>query len=157
MGKKIFLAAPFKSLVDKETSILETNMKKRLIDLINYLEDLGYEVHNAHKRELWGKEFMTPEQCTKIDYDEIESCDIFIAFPGLPASPGTHIEIGWASAFNKKMILLLFEDLENYAYLVRGLHTVSDVNYIVYSEEDSYMDRLDALIKEIENNEVQSL
>ncbi|MCR6109972.1 nucleoside 2-deoxyribosyltransferase [Bacillus sp. A301a_S52] len=157
MGKKVFLAAPFKSLVDKNTSELEKNMKKRLVELISFLENSGYEVHNAHKRELWGKEFMTPEQCTKIDYEEIASCDIFIAFPGLPASPGTHVEIGWASAFNKKMILLLLEDLENYAYLVRGLHTVSDVDYIVYSEEDSYMPRLDTLLKEIENNEVQSL
>ncbi|UTR14032.1 DUF4406 domain-containing protein [Salipaludibacillus sp. LMS25] len=157
MGKKIFLAAPFKSLVDKKTSVLEDDMKKRLIELITYLENSGYEVHNAHKRELWGKEFMTPEQCTKIDYEEIASCDIFIAFPGLPASPGTHIEIGWASALNKKIILLLLEGLENYAYLVRGLHTVSHVDYIVYSEEDHYMDKVDTILKEIEHNEIQSL
>lgn len=44
---------------------------------------------------------MTPLQCTKIDFDEISTCDLFAAFPGSPASPGTHIEIGWASALKK--------------------------------------------------------
>lgn len=44
---------------------------------------------------------MTPQQCTKIDFEEISTCDLFVAFPGSPASPGTHIEIGWASALKK--------------------------------------------------------
>lgn len=66
------------------------------------MEERGYAVHNAHKREKWGREFMTSEQCTEIDFVEIDKCDLFIAFPGKPASPGTHIEIGWASALKKR-------------------------------------------------------
>ena len=73
-------------------------------------------------------------------------CDIFIAFPGIPASPGTHIEIGWASAFNKKIIFLLADDEEKYAYLIRGLHKVTDVTYIIYHSIEEYYDKLDKML-----------
>lgn len=144
--KKVFLAAPFKSLVNDKTMSMEEAKKNEILSLINFLEKKGYSVHNAHKREAWGKEFMSPEQCTKIDYEEIEKCDIFIAFPGVPASPGTHIEIGWASAFNKKIIFLLEENEGNYAYLVRGLHKVTDVTYIVYHSVEEYYDELNKIL-----------
>lgn len=140
--KNIFLAAPFKNLIDKDTSLLIKECMNQLMSLISLLESLGYSVHNAHKREKWGKEFMSPDECTKIDYDEISKCDIFIAFPGNPPSPGTHIEIGWASAMNKKIFILIEEKEEHYAYLVRGLHTVADVTYITYQNENEYIEML---------------
>jgi nucleoside 2-deoxyribosyltransferase len=139
---KIFLAAPFKSVVDEKKSEMDDKSKEQISSLITFLEGKGYRVHNAHKREQWGHEFMTPEQCTKIDYDEIEKCDIFIAFPGIPPSPGTHIEIGWASVFHKKIFILLQGSKEKYAYLIRGLDTVADVTYIVYSEDEEYYKEL---------------
>lgn len=144
--KKIFLAAPFKGLVNEKTMCMEETKKNEILNLINFLENKGYSVHNAHKREGWGKDFMTPEQCTAIDYEEIKKCDIFIAFPGVPASPGTHIEIGWASAFNKKIIFLLEDNQENYAFLVRGLYKVSDVTYIVYHDNSEYYDELSKIL-----------
>lgn len=149
--KKCFLAAPFKSLVDSTTSKMKNRDIEIIINLINYLEKKGYDVHNAHKRESWGKEFMPPEECTKVDFDEIKSCDLFIAFPGKPASPGTHIEIGWASAFDKPIVLLLYNSEEDYAYLIRGLHTVSKVKKILYKSEQDYMNALDGYFKEKRN------
>lgn len=139
--KKIFLAAPFKSLVN-EANIMQEEAKAEISNLIAYLENRGYEVHNAHKREEWGKQFMTPSQCTEIDFNEIKACDLFIAFPGNPASPGTHIEIGWASALQKKIILLLHKNAEDYAYLIRGLHTVANVTYIIYDNAEHYYEQL---------------
>lgn len=134
--KKIFLAAPFKSLIDENTHMMHEVEKNQISALIAFLENKGYSVHNAHKREDWGGAFMTPEQCTEIDYQEIKKCDLFIAFPGIPASPGTHIEIGWASAMNKKIILLIHKSIEDYAFLVRGLHVLADVSYIVYQSDE---------------------
>jgi len=77
---------------------------------------------------------MEPSECTRIDYKEIAACDVFVAFPGAPASPGTHIEIGWASAWNKPIVLLLDEGAE-YAFLVRGLSAVADVQMITIDPE----------------------
>lgn len=82
---------------------------------------------------------MSPADCTRVDYEEISRCDCFIAFPGAPASPGTHIELGWASALGKPVIMLL-ETGAAYAYLVQGLHQVTHVETIYY--QDNQVDPL---------------
>jgi hypothetical protein len=79
-----------------------------------------------------GADFLSPEECTRLDFSEIRDCDVFVAYPGDPASPGTHIEIGWAAAFGKPIVLLL-EEGATYAFLVRGLNAVADVRYVRYS------------------------
>nr|WGD80464.1 hypothetical protein P5659_13190 [Bacillus subtilis] len=79
--KKVFLAGPFKSLVDENTGLMSLHERGKLESLISFFENEGWLVHNAHKREGWGKDFMTPQQCTKIDFDEISTCDLFVAFP----------------------------------------------------------------------------
>nr|MDH3097791.1 hypothetical protein [Bacillus velezensis] len=79
--KKVFLAGPFKSLVDEKTGLMSTYERGKLESLISFFENEGWLVHNAHKREGWGKDFMTPLQCTKIDFDEISTCDLFASIP----------------------------------------------------------------------------
>lgn len=125
----VFLAGPFKALVDPETGEMRAFERTRYEALIKHLEHCGYTVHNAHRREAWGADFLDPDECTRIDYDQIRDCDLFVAFPGDPASPGTHIEIGWAAALGKPIMLLLDED-HAYAFLVRGLHAVAEVTYV---------------------------
>ncbi|HYH02612.1 MAG TPA: nucleoside 2-deoxyribosyltransferase [Bacillota bacterium] len=141
---KIFLAGPFKGLVNPNTGTMDECEKEKLLNLIFFFEDKGFVVHNAHKREAWGKAFMAPEQCTEIDFREIASCDFLVGFPGSPPSPGTHIEIGWASALNKPIILLLEEGKE-YAFLIQGLHTVTSVTYISFRNEQDYLQQLEAI------------
>ncbi|MDN7675116.1 nucleoside 2-deoxyribosyltransferase [Burkholderia oklahomensis] len=131
--KRMFLGGPFKSLVDKHTGVMpedSINLFRRVID---HFEDRGWDVHCAHRREHWGREFMTPAVCTKTDYEQISLCDYFVAFPGAPASPGTHIELGWASALGKPIVLLL-EAGREYAYLVRGLDEITRIERVEYSE-----------------------
>jgi len=124
-----FLAGPFKGIVDPETGMVRAFERERFEAMISHLEARGYTVNNAHKRENWGASMMTPQECTRLDYENIRDCDLFIAFPGYPASPGTHIELGWASALGKPMFILL-EEGHKYAYLVQGLHVVGDVRYV---------------------------
>lgn len=126
--RKAFLAGPFKGILDPETGTVRAFERERYEALISCLESRGYDVHNAHKRESWGATMMTPQECTKLDYEHIRDCDLFVAFPGAPASPGTHIELGWASALGRPMILLLEQG--SYAFLVQGLHVVGDVRYV---------------------------
>ena len=138
---KVFIGGPFKAYIDPKTNKMEERYKNKFLDLIIFFEERGYEVHNAHQRESWGENFWEPDDCTKLDYEEIASSDVFLAFPGSPASPGTHIEIGWASILQKKMVLLL-EEGKYYAHLIKGLHTVGDVHYIHYREIGDYMTSL---------------
>ncbi|MCF2858486.1 nucleoside 2-deoxyribosyltransferase [Pseudoalteromonas sp. SMS1] len=149
--KKMFLAGPFKALVSKETQVMSEAHIAQFSDIIDHFEQQNWSVHCAHKRESWGREFMTPAQCTKIDYDEIAKCDYFVAFPGAPASPGTHIELGWASAMKKPMILLL-EEGEEYAYLVQGLGEISTVKELRYNKAKGVdVKQVEALIEELES------
>lgn len=131
----VFLGGPFKALVDADGA-MNTEARTRFETLIERLEAENYHVYNAHRRESWGAKFLTPDECTRLDYDEISASTVFVAFPGHPASPGTHIEIGWASALGKPIVLLL-EDGVDYAFLVRGLHTVADVTYLTIGDTES--------------------
>lgn len=133
-ARKVFLGGPFKSVIDPGTGQMHTHERELFGAVIRRLEDDGCEVHNAHRREGWGSAFMAPEQCTMLDFTEISRCDVFVAFPGHPASPGTHVEIGWASAMGKPIILLLNDGCD-YAFLVRGLHTVARVTYLTFGED----------------------
>ncbi|MBD2802383.1 nucleoside 2-deoxyribosyltransferase [Xenorhabdus sp. 42] len=148
--KKMFLAGPFKSLVDPDTHVMPHQYINQFQNIIEYFEERGWSVHCAHKREKWGREFMTPAQCTFIDYEEISQCDYFVAFPGVPASPGTHIEMGWASSMKKPVILLL-EENEEYAFLVQGLGEITSVKTLRYNKNAGVdIPQIEALIEESE-------
>lgn len=139
--RKVFLAGPFKGMIDPRTNQVDAHYQGMLDHLIIFFETHGYEVHNAHKREAWGKKIVSPEECTKIDFDEIRNCQYFVAFPGSPPSPGTHIEIGWASAL-KKRIFLLLELEKEYAFLIRGLSMIASIEAIYYRSEQDYLTEL---------------
>ncbi|MCS0634820.1 nucleoside 2-deoxyribosyltransferase [Streptomyces sp. LP05-1] len=131
-ARTLFLAGPFIQLLDPLTGRMPEAARTPFTELIAHFEALGVSVHNAHRREAWGAELMRPEVCTPLDRDEIRRADAFVALPGHPASPGTHIEIGWASAFGKPIVLLLERGRE-YTFLVRGLGTVATVEYVEYT------------------------
>ncbi|KAA8362369.1 nucleoside 2-deoxyribosyltransferase [Leuconostoc carnosum] len=145
LNERVFLAAPFKQLLNQK-NVVDSENTQVLQTIIQLLENKHFIVDNAHKRENWGAEMMTPSQCTTADYFAIKQCQYFIAFPGNPASPGTHIELGWASAFNKKMILLLKVGVD-YAYLVKGLGAIADVEYLYYQDLADCVQKINQFFK----------
>ncbi|MFF0452882.1 nucleoside 2-deoxyribosyltransferase [Nocardia africana] len=120
----VFVAGPFFKLVDPETGAMRAEDRERFETLIGYFEDSGCRVHNAHRREHWGEAFLEPDDFTRLDHNEIAAADLLVAVPGPPASLGTHIELGWASAL-RKPILLLLERGEDYALMVYGLRHIT--------------------------------
>lgn len=136
--KRIFIGGPFTGIIDSKTGLIDNSYKEIYTLLIDILEKNDYEVGNAHKREKWGGELMTYDVCTSLDYQEVCRCDTFLAFPGSPASPGTHIEIGWASALKKRIILLL-QSGQYYSPLTLGVGKITNVHYIEY---DNFNDML---------------
>lgn len=125
---RVFLGGPFKALVD-ESGTMRAEERARYEALITGLEGAGCHVDNAHRRESWRAAFLSPEECTRRDFEEIAASDVVVAFPGSPPSPGTHVEIGWACALGKPLVLLLEQDTA-YAFLIQGLHTVAAVCFI---------------------------
>ena len=106
---------------------------QQISSLLKFLRSKNFEVHNAHEREEWGSNWYTPEACTTLDFETIRSSDLLIAIPGNPASGGVHIELGWASALGKSVILLL-DKAYTYSSLVEGLKQITSVKYIRYDE-----------------------
>ena len=94
----MFVAAPFKQAIDPETSAFDTALRRQITNLIKFLSTAGYEVRSAHLHEAWGTMMVSPEECTRRDFEDINACEWLIAIPGSPASPGTCVELGWASA-----------------------------------------------------------
>ncbi|MFF3062389.1 nucleoside 2-deoxyribosyltransferase [Streptomyces sp. NPDC057909] len=135
----VFIGGPFKAAVDPETGILSHELQGRYRKLIGFYEENGWEVLSAHREEGWGLEMVPASVCTERDFRWMGSCDLFVAFPGDPASPGTHVEIGWGSAMGRPMILLL-EEQGRHAALVTGLGGVAPATtYLTYDEGPGFM------------------
>lgn len=147
---KIFMAFPFTQLCDARTGILQERYIEFLNNLRNDLLCLGHSVFLAHYREGWGKEVMEPKECTPADYEEMKNTDLVISFPGSPISGGVHIELGWASAMSKKILLLLNEN-QLYSPLVLGLHTICDTEVIEYVDVFDSNFVHDAIILKVSN------
>lgn len=143
---RAFLAGPFTALIDPATGLMPEGPIAELRRLEACVEAAGFDVFNAHRRESWGAELMTPDVCTRLDFEEIERADIVVALPGDPPSPGTHIELGWASALGRPIVLLLRPE-STYGFLVIGLHTVGDVTTVVYDSSEAALADLDEVLR----------
>ena len=128
---KAFLAFPFSSIISGDNNMVDERYQTFLSETRNHIMSEGFEVFLAHYREKWGKALMTAQECTPLDLIEMKDSDIVIAFPGSPISGGVHIELGWASAFGKKVVLFLKRG-ENYSPLINGMLTVTDTKIIYY-------------------------
>lgn len=144
----VFVGGPFFHLVDPTTGLMPEADQKRFNRLIGYFEDQGVTVYNAHRREAWGAQFLTAPECTKLDFTEISQSDLFVAFPGVPVSPGTHVEIGWASALGKPMVLFLERD-KKHTFLVTGLETVANVEFIWFDDPTEIIEQLPAAVQRV--------
>ena len=125
---KLFLAAPFSDYLGPD-GIFDRNHKCEIELLLKTLTASGYEVFSAHVREKWGEDLFPAELCTPLDFEALKSADVIIALPG--KSGGVHVELGWASALGKPIILWI-EERSRYSPLVFGLPTVTHTHLIKY-------------------------
>lgn len=144
----VFVGGPFYALVDPETGLMAADDQDKINRIIEHFEVAGAKVYNAHRREAWGAKFLTAPECTKLDFTEISQSDVFVAYPGVPVSPGTHVEVGWASALGKPMVLLLEKDAKH-TFLVTGLETVANVEFIWFETVDEILERLPAAVHKV--------
>lgn len=144
--REVFVAGPFFALVKANGGTMSEADISQFTVLIDYFEQAGCKVYNAHRREAWGAQFLTAPEATKLDLTEISQSDVFVGFPGSPASPGTHVEIGWASGLNKPMVLLM-EKGAKYTFLVTGLQSIAPVEYLEYTDPAEITDQLPGAIE----------
>jgi nucleoside 2-deoxyribosyltransferase len=146
--RSAFVGGPFFRVVDQNSGLMPKEEQEKITRIIDYFEKDGATVYNAHRREAFGAEFLTARECTKLDFTEISGSDIFVAYPGVPVSPGTHVEIGWASALGKPMVLFLEKD-KRHTFLVTGLETVANVEYIWFETVDEILAQLPQAVERV--------
>lgn len=132
----VFLSAPFTQLLTDGG--LPVAFRERLVALLDHLEAERWTVGNAHRRENWGDSLDSPYRAVTADLADIEKAEVVVAILGQPASPGVQLEIGFALARNKKLILIT-DHGDPMPYLIRGIVERESVALIqVQAEEGTY-------------------
>lgn len=129
---KVFLAMPFSQFCENEEDMIIEN-RWFFLELIEKVKELGLEYFLAHEREEWGAKYKSAEESTKIDYEAMENADIVVAVPGNPISGGVHMELGWATAIKKKILIFLDKEKE-YSPMVEGACSLTNIKYFYYNE-----------------------
>lgn len=125
--KKIFLGGPIQYGFG-EKGKFDENLKNIILQTINFLEKSNCIVYSAHLVENFEKNIDTKTyyNISKRDYNWMLNCDVYIAIlssnnkNSIIRSDGTFIEIGWAYALNKPIILIMDDGvLENASDLLK--------------------------------------
>jgi nucleoside 2-deoxyribosyltransferase len=141
MAKKIFVGGAIQYALEDDG--FNENLRKLLEKTMDQLEADGYEVLSAHRYENYGEMDVNDRQewVTQRDYAWMQECDAYVAV--LPQGPdgrpvrtdGSHVELGWASAMGKKIILLETQAANvEYSFLVAGLQGIADVTHVDIGE-----------------------
>jgi nucleoside 2-deoxyribosyltransferase len=124
---RVFLGGPMQYLNSHDNSPTVVASHRAIV---RTLVDAGCEVLSAHEAEAYGddSEQFAPAAVTVRDFGWATACDVYVAVlptdtEGRPyRSDGTHVEIGWATALGKRVILVLDDRAEPpYSHLVLGL------------------------------------
>ena len=100
--------------------------------VIAALESAGHRVLSAHVDEQFGQKNVAGlfrEVCLR-DYAWMRQCDVFVAILPVDSagnvifSSGTSVELGWASALGKPIVLVC-DPAAKYSHLVLGLDAIA--------------------------------
>lgn len=129
--RKVFIGGPIQFAIHRDG--FHDELKQTIELAIEAISKLNGQVLSAHQTERFGIDTsaFTPEMVSKRDFAWMKECDVFM--PILPVlagkkllrTDGTHIELGWASAL-KRPVLLVTElpIVDEGSHLLKGLEHV---------------------------------
>ncbi len=126
---KLFLSAPLTQYLAMPGRTTLDDFRTEWTRLTEVLEAAGHDVFSAHRRESWGADLDLPGPALSADLAGLDESDLVIAYVGSPPSPGVQLELGYAVARQKSLVV--FVDRGQAApYLVRGLPTVTEAEIV---------------------------
>lgn len=126
---KIFIAAPISAFQGEEQYIL---YRKSVLLLVETLAD-NYEVYCELQKILDIESYDTSQDSLKKDFNAIEESDIFILLHPMRMQSSSLVELGYACALKKK--LLIVGEKNDLPYLVSGL-IEPDFNSIIINSPE---------------------
>jgi nucleoside 2-deoxyribosyltransferase len=142
---RVYIAAPFR----RHTNEMEGRQYGQITDseLIYFFEriekvilDSGFETCLPHRdKGSWGKRYIQPADVAKMCFDSISDCDIVVVLA--ERSRGVHIEIGFAAAAKKPLLIFLKEgEVESGFYA--GLDKQTKTKLVRYKDEKDLSSKL---------------
>ena len=127
--RRVFLSAPLTQYVVADDKNAMDGFRREWTCIVDDLERCGHQVFSAHKREAWGAALDKPAFALKADVDGLVEADVVIAYVGQPPSPGVQLELGYALAAHRELLVFIDRDQPE-PYLVRGLTEMRRANVI---------------------------
>jgi len=124
---KIFVSNKFK----KENKKIS---RRKLEKILSSLEKVGHETFNLFRDMSWEIKKLPPRKAISLAFKKIKKCDaILVLLDNKKESEGIYLEIGFAKALNKKIILLIskkysFPTLESLANQIIRFEKLSEIN-----------------------------
>lgn len=126
MSMTVFVCGPITNACHTEG--FDPRVKTIVESLVQALVDAGIETWSAHRLESYGKEIPEfPENVYTRDWCYASTCSALVAVlptdstGALYRTDGTFIELGWATALRKKLIIVTDPVATGRSYLLDGL------------------------------------
>jgi nucleoside 2-deoxyribosyltransferase len=128
----VFLAAPFAQWMSLD-GLVDQKWRDPLETLRLHLLDAGMSVFSAHHNEGWGASWLPSEVCVPNDFRAMETCDLVCAYLGAPVSGGVCVELGWAAAMRKPVLLVMDQGVKH-SQMIEGLATITHVRQLMLAD-----------------------
>ncbi|MFE0425090.1 nucleoside 2-deoxyribosyltransferase [Streptomyces sp. NPDC058953] len=155
-GVNVFVGGPIQHALGNGEGF-HAPLQNAIHDIIEAATAAKATVFSAHVAEKFGVDtpLFTPDQVSVRDFNWMRRCDVFV--PVLPVvsgellrTDGTHIELGWASAQDKPIVVVTPTPLaENASHLLRGLPTVARVKVVDLHQAKRYPEALIGLLASV--------
>jgi nucleoside 2-deoxyribosyltransferase len=139
--KSIFVGGPIQHAISSYT--FNKDLKAIITQIISIFSNEKWNVYSAHLAEEFGLKIdsFSPKFISLRDYTWMNNCDVFFAVllsnkdKKLIRTDGTHVELGWASAMGKPIILLCDDNYKSQlSLLVQGLGEITSFKIISYED-----------------------
>ncbi len=140
-SRRVFLSAPLTQYLGVDAASMLDGFRRVWAGVADELERCGHDVFSAHKREAWGAAIDSAAVALKADVEGLIDTDVVIAYVGCPPSPGVQLEIGYALAAQKDLVVFIDRD-QSVPYLVRGLSDMRRATVVEIENMDGIMSTL---------------
>ncbi|MDX3382452.1 hypothetical protein PV682_13405 [Streptomyces niveiscabiei] len=143
-GVDVFVGGPIQHAIHGDG--FHQPLRRTIRGIVDAVSAAHGTVFSAHVAERFGADTsqFSPDQVSVRDFGWMRRCDVFV--PVLPVdgagelirTDGTHVELGWASALGRPIVVVTpLPMAAGASHLLRGLPSVADVTLFDLAEADA--------------------
>ncbi len=123
---RVFLAAPSLRLTGPADGVFSLALRGRVSLFREALLAAGVTVYSQHHDDCWTTRGFGTGSRVPSPFRGMQSADLVVAYVGTPLSAGVGLELGWATALRKPVVLLV-EQAVAHSPMISTLEEVSPV------------------------------